>query len=231
VYNKLKYFKYYSKVLYQNWTKEKDSYSQHGEDILVKSLSEDGVKSFIDIGANDGILFSNTYKFAKQGANGICIEPAPSSFRKLKLNHLFHPRVKCLQTAVSDKSGHLYIKEDGYEQTLSRVYEKYIPKSHKVPKLCFDDILIRYPNFIEIDLLSIDVEGHEKEVLQGLKKNQFNAKIIILEIDKCNLSSISNLAALQNHTAKYTNGINTFFLNKNFNFPSIDNLPNGFSAC
>ena len=71
---------------------------------------------------------------------------------------------------------------------------------------------MRYPNFIKIDLLSIDVEGHEKEVLEGLKNNQFNTKIIILEIDKCNLSSISNLAALQNHTATYTNGINTFFL-------------------
>ena len=209
----------------------KDSYSQHGEDILVKNLLENGVKSFIDVGANDGVLFSNTYKFAKQGAHGICIEPAPSSFRKLKLNHLLHPRVKCLQTAVSNKSGHLYLKEDGYEQTLSRVYDKYIPKSHKVPKLRFDDILIRYPNFMEIDLLSIDVEGHEKEVLEGLKNNQFNAKIIILEIDKCNLSSISNLAALQNHTAKYTNGINTFFLNRNLDLPYIDNLPKGFSTC
>lgn len=231
MYNKLKYLKYYSKVLYQNWTKKKDTYSQHGEDILVKNLLKNGVRSFIDIGANDGVLFSNTYKFAKQGANGICIEPSPSSFRKLKLNHLLHTRVKCIQTAISDKSGYLYLKEDGYEQTLSRVYDKYIPKSHKVPRLSFDEILTRYSNFLEVDLLSIDVEGHEKEVLEGLKNNQFNAKIIILEIDKCNLSSISKLTALQNHTAKYTNGINTFFLNTSFDFPYIDNLPNGFSAC
>ena len=147
------------------------------------------------------------------------------------MNHLFHTKVKCIQSAVSDKFGDLYIKEDGYEQTLSRVYDKYVPKSHKVPKLIFDDILTRYPNFIEIDLLSIDVEGHEKEVLDGLRNNQFNAKIIILEIDKFNLSSISNLDSLQNHTAKYTNGINTIFLNINFDFPNIDNLPNGFSRC
>ena len=51
------------------------------------------MKSFIDITLNDGVLFSNTYKFAKQGANGICIEPAPSSFRKLQLNHLLQSRL------------------------------------------------------------------------------------------------------------------------------------------
>ena len=173
---KLRYLKYYAKVLLTNWTVNKDSYAQHGEDKLVEQLLPNGIKSFIDIGANDGVLFSNTYKFAKQGAKGICIEPAKSSFRKIKLNHLFHPRVKCLNTAVSDKSGHIYLREDGYEQTLSSVYYKNVPQSHKVSKTSFDDILRRYPNFIEIDLLSIDVEGHEKEVLKGLKNNQFCVK-------------------------------------------------------
>ena len=136
-----KQLKYYSNVLFQNWTKKKESYSQHGEDILVENLLQNGVNSFIDIGANDGVLF------------------------------------------------------------------------------------------FEIDLLSIDVEGNEKEVLDGLRNNQFNAKIIVLEIDKCNLSTINNLDSLQNHTAKYTNGINTIFFNINFDFPNINNLPNGFSRC
>ena len=147
------------------------------------------------------------------------------------MNHLLHPKVRCLHTAVSDTSGHIYLKEDGYEKTLSSVHDKYVPKSHKVSKTSFDDIIRKYPNFIEVDLLSIDVEGHEKEVLEGLKNNQFYAKIIILEIDKCNLPTLSNLNALKNHTAKYTNGINTFFLNKNLDFPYINNLPEGFLAC
>ena len=132
---------------------------------------------------------------------------------------------------MSDTSGYIYLREDGYEQTLSSVYDKYVPESHKVSKTSFDDIIRRYPNFIEIDLLSIDVEGHEKEVLKGLKNKNFYAKIIILEIDKCDLSTLSNLEALKNYTAKYTNGINTFFLNKNLHFPYINNFLNGFSIC
>ena len=80
---KLRYLKYYAKVLLTNWTVNKDSYAQHGEDKLVEQLLPNGVNSFIDIGANDGVLFSNTYKFAKNGARGLCLEPSRSSYNKL----------------------------------------------------------------------------------------------------------------------------------------------------
>ena len=132
---------------------------------------------------------------------------------------------------MSDTSGYIYLRDVGYEHTLSSVYNKDVPKSHKVSKTSFDDIIRRYPNFIDIDLLSIDFEGYKKEVLEDLKNNNFYAKIIILEINKRNLSTLSNLDALKNQTAKYTNGVNTFFLNKNLDFPCIDNLPEGFLAC
>jgi hypothetical protein len=62
---KLRYQKYYAKVLLNNWTVNKDSYAQHGEDKLIELLVPEGVNTFIDIGANDEALFSNTYKFAK----------------------------------------------------------------------------------------------------------------------------------------------------------------------
>ena len=70
---KLRYLKYYAKVLLNNWTASKDSYAQHGEDKLVELLLPKGVHSFIDIGANDGVLFLNTYKFAKNGAQGCAL--------------------------------------------------------------------------------------------------------------------------------------------------------------
>ena len=54
---KLRYVKYYAGVLLQNWKAERESYAQHGEDILVERLIGQ-VASFIDIGANDGVLFS-----------------------------------------------------------------------------------------------------------------------------------------------------------------------------
>ena len=71
------------KVLWENWTQTKNSYAQHEEDRLIELLLPKGVNSFIDIGANDGVLFSNSFKFAKKEANGLCIEPSRNSFRKL----------------------------------------------------------------------------------------------------------------------------------------------------
>ena len=218
IFNKLSYCKYYSKILFSNWTQTKESYSQHGEDILVERLFPNGVRSFIDIGANDGVLFSNTYKFAKQGAKGVCIEPSPKAFLKLKLNHLIHPRLKCLQAAVSNKPGHIFLKEDGYEETLSKVYPNPVPKSCKVATVTFDDILKRYPKFTEIDLLSIDVEGHEKEVLEGLNNKSFIAKVIIIESDKCGSFHFSE----NNYIPFLTNGINIIYLHKLI--PRNDNL-------
>jgi hypothetical protein len=42
---------------------------------------------YIDIGANDGIIGSNTYIFEQIGREGVCIEPQPDIFR-LKLSSI-----------------------------------------------------------------------------------------------------------------------------------------------
>ena len=85
---KLTYLKYFIGLLCNNWKQSKDSYAQHGEDKLIENLLPKRVSSFLDIGANDGVLFSNTYKFAKGGAS-ICIEPSRSSYLKLKIESYF----------------------------------------------------------------------------------------------------------------------------------------------
>ena len=218
---KLRYLKYYGKVLLNNWIENKDSYAQHGEDKLVEQLLPNGVNSFIDIGANDGVLFSNTYKFAKNGALGLCVEPSPSAYKKLILNHLIHPRIKCFQCAVSNEIGHIFLKEDGYEETLSKVYTESVPGSFKIPTVTFDHILKKYPNFINIDLLSIDVEGHEKNVLDGLRNHNFNAKLIIIESDKS-----GQLEILEDNYIPYlTNGVNLIYVNKLLKLKDSFKLP------
>lgn len=147
---KLKYIKYYAKVLLDNWMVKKDSYAQHGEDKLIEHLLPKGVFSFIDIGANDGVLFSNTYKFAKNGAQGLCLEPSPSAYKKLQLNHLFNKRVSCINSAISNTNGKLLLQEDGYESTLSRVVDKRTQNSVEIPCYTMKDILSKYPNFSKL---------------------------------------------------------------------------------
>ena len=229
--HKLKYTKYYAKILLNNWTVSKDSYAQHGEDRLVELLLPNGVNSFIDIGANDGVLFSNTYKFAKNGARGLCVEPSKNSYKKLKLNHLFHRNITCINTAISNTNGEIYLCELGYESTLSSVSTKKTNNSYAVDCLTFNNILENNPKFIEVDLLTIDAEGHEKEILQGLTKSNFKAKIIIIESDKTQSEALLKLGALRKHNAVYFNGVNTLLTHEDEIFNEITTLPKGFLRC
>ncbi len=227
---KLRYLKYYTKVLLNNWTVQKDSYAQHEEDKLIELLLQNGVNSFIDIGANDGVLFSNTYKFAKSGARGLCVEPSRKSLPKLYLNHLFHFKVRCIHGAVSSSSGHIFIKEDGYESTLSKVQHSPSVDATKVRAYTLNDLFIAHPRFKKVDLLSIDVEGHEKSVLLGAKE-PIQAKIIIIETDKLGIDTLNSLPALKAHRPSYTNGINMILTLEGFDLPKKVKIPKGFSPC
>jgi FkbM family methyltransferase len=236
---KLKYAKYYAGVLFRNWRSKKESFAQHGEDLLIEQLLPK-VESFIDIGANDGVLFSNTYKFAKTGAHGLCLEPSPSTFFKLRLNHLFHPKVKCVRAAVSNRPGSLPFIEDGYEAVLSRVagpvHEESSEQSNltatiDVPAFTLGQILSKHKSFQETDLLSIDVEGHERQILEGMNDTSLRARIIILETDKSDIDSLMQLPALKAYRPSYTNGINLILTMEGFNLPSISKIPPGFSPC
>ena len=219
------------KVLWKNWTQAKNSYAQHEEDRLIENLLPEGVNSFIDIGANDGVLFSNSYKFAKKGAIGLCVEPSRNSFRKLRLNHLFHPKVKCIHSAVSNINGQIFLNEDGYESTLSCVSKTKNDNSYPVKCQTLDKILAKYSKFRDVDLLTVDVEGHEKQVFEGLAEIHLYSKIIIVESDKSETHELLSLTSLNNYEPIFTNGINTVLKNQNETIPSIVKPPNGFIAC
>ena len=212
---RLKYLKYYSKVILNNWKVRKDSYSQHGEDKLIDLLLPNGVNSFIDIGANDGVLLSNTYKFAKKGAGGLCIEPSPSSYIKLFLNHLPNLRVRTLNLAISDKNSQVYLNEDGYEQVLSQISSTKSISSKVAKCIRFDKLIAQYPKFKNIDLLSVDVEDHEYEVFCGLTDPQFRSKIIILESNLQKLDDLLKINSLRNYIPIFHNYLNIILKHKN----------------
>ena len=226
---KLRYAKYYVGVLLRNWKEHRESYAQHGEDLLVERLLGQ-VDSFIDIGANDGVLFSNTYKFAKMGARGLCFEPSVVTYRKLRLNHLFHPKVKCFRQAVSDRSGRLPFVENGYEAVLSHIGScENGSTAQTVQATTFSEILHRNHRFKKMDLLSVDVEGHEQEVFASLGE-AIQARIIIVETDKSDPLGLLELPALREHNPKYHNGVN-LILSHHSEKNKTATLPLGFAPC
>ena len=78
-------------------------YSQFGQDQFVhKTFFQEKTKGyFVDIGAHDGVTFSNSKFFEELGWEGICIEPNPKVFPILENNR----KCKCIKKAISNNIG------------------------------------------------------------------------------------------------------------------------------
>jgi len=63
-------------------------FSQNGQDEFFLEELFVGQDSgfFVDIGANDGVTFSNTYALERKGWRGLCVEPHPDVFEQLRRN-------------------------------------------------------------------------------------------------------------------------------------------------
>lgn len=146
---------------------------------------------FVDIGAYDGEIDSNSLFFENIGWNGVCIEPNPTIFEKLQKIR----KCVCLSYAVSDKnkiSQFFQIKEG--PSTLSGLVSEFTEKAIEringynledsqnfdyIDVKCkrFDSIVKEY----NIDFLSLDTEGNELKILQSIDFNKYNIDVITVE--------------------------------------------------
>jgi FkbM family methyltransferase len=159
-------------------------YSQFQEDIF---LNENIFKNkqnglYIELGALDGILYSNT-KFFEDSLNwkGILIEPHPEKFKLLQINRpnnfLFNNLISCHKEPLEFR----YFVDNGaavsgVENTLSQHHfdayfeneaVKLLPQNKIFIKPVSLTEIVKATNLTHIDFLSLDVEGHEYEVLKS----------------------------------------------------------------
>lgn len=159
----------------------KKSYSQHGEDFyfleLIKSHNIDITEyCYIDVGANHPTDISNTYLLYKLGMSGVIIEP---NLELVNLFKLFRKRDQRLAIGVSNENTILkfFISKTPVISSFNKEWmASDILKTSYVPVLTLDNAL---KNLLSknIFLLSIDVEGLNKEVIEGgletIKKSLF----------------------------------------------------------
>lgn len=97
------------------------SYSQHGQDTFVyeaffKGRTEPG--TFVDVGAYDGVTFSNTLLFERLGWMGVCVEPLPPAFSKLRSSR----KAICVNCAVADRAGEAMFVEAEMPAPFEQMY-------------------------------------------------------------------------------------------------------------
>jgi FkbM family methyltransferase len=166
------------------------SYSQLGQDLKVLQFYNNKTDGFfIEIGASDGILFSNTYLLEKKyNWKGICVEPLPEKFKLLCDNR---PNSLCYNKPVYNESNKKVIFDIAHNfDLLSGITTNIDCHSNQVNEnktqielttISLNDLLEQSnaPRFI--DYLSLDTEGSEFEILKSLDFNKYTFGLIDVE--------------------------------------------------
>jgi len=143
--------------------------------------------TFVELGAYDGVIGSNTLFFEKKLKwSGVCIEPLPEQFKRLKKTR----SCICSNLAIADFNGFTTFIATGL---LSGIRDKMDPrhvarisppernkKNIRVRCCTFKHLMAKY-NVKQIDYLSLDVEGAEMDVLCKIDFSIVNIDVMSVE--------------------------------------------------
>lgn len=182
------------------------SYAQQGEDLIVANLLEIlkiTKPTYLDVGAYDPILHSNTYLLYTQGGRGVLVEPNPARTKRLAD---VRPRDKTLNIGIGITPGltsadyyviggpskglfNTFSKADAELVQTRTQGEHFIEKVLKMPLENINSVIDRNfpssqgapgassaPNF-----LSIDTEGLDLNILKTMDFERHRPDVICVE--------------------------------------------------
>ena len=210
-------------------------YSQYRQDKLIHETYFQGVKNgvFVDIGAYDGIILSNTLFFEKElGWTGLCIEPIPEVFAQLKENRT----CKCIQGCISNlcKNELLFRAASSSVCTemlsgLAKTYDpvRYQILTHEVNKTggnlqilhvyCFlVNDLLKNNNIPHVNFLSINTAGGEYEIIESIDYDRFTIDVISVD-DSYDDPRFIPFLERKGFKLERKSGPDLLFVNTNFN--------------
>lgn len=166
-------------------------YSQFGEDIVIKEYlanTKDGF--FVDVGCWHPKKFNNTYFLYKKGWRGINID---MEAHKIDLFNLCRRKDINLVAAVSNIKEDIFIVRDRQYDLGAKLSLNENKNAIKTTTKTLTDLIDATPyKGREIDLLSIDAEGHDLNVLLSLNFEIYNPKIVIIELNTTDIDELIN---------------------------------------
>jgi FkbM family methyltransferase len=175
------------------------SKSQYGEDKFVyerffRNYTAPGI--FLEIGALDGVRFSNTYGLEHAfGWKGILVEAQPSNgeaLRKADRPHaaIFTSAACRISDLTSPGKLRFSIKGGPVATDLDHAAPSFLERwrgEHGEGHVSVPCIPLQYlidaTGLWDIDFFSLDVEGGEKVVLETVDLEQTNIRVLIVELD------------------------------------------------
>jgi FkbM family methyltransferase len=198
------------------------SYAQNCEDVMLwRALKHIENGFYIDVGANDPSIDSVTRLFYEAGWNGINVEPMSTHFQDLQRER---PRDINLQIAAGAFCGDVELWEcdvRGWASTDKTVIHQHQIQGHagqcSLTQQSTLTVICQSYAPKEVHFLKIDVEGSERQVLEGMDFLQFRPWIIVIEATRPHSTSESHQSwedpLLANHYHfVYADGLNRFYI-------------------
>lgn len=144
---------------------------------------------FIETGSCDGIFQSNTFYLETElNWSGLLIEPNPNYVKECIVNRPKSKVYECALVSFDFKDDHTVLYSIASKGAMGTVEDRGMWINETETPVIHQKIAVRTLTSIldeiqpkEIDFFSLDVEGYEINVLQGLDFEKYKPKIIVIE--------------------------------------------------
>jgi len=189
---------------------------------LIEAIAPSPGGYFVELGANDGVRQSNTYKLQRHfGWTGLLIEPSPRRFVECVANRAFgnRPEVRCAACVPFDYQDRFVEIEDADLMSVAkglRVTDQQAMEHADRGRRFLADSALRHTYGalaqtltslldevnapLAFGLLSLDVEGNELAVLHGLDFQRYKPKWILVESRGPEIAECLSTAGYQMHS-------------------------------
>jgi len=176
---------------------------------------------FVEVGANDPQVNSQTWLLEQKGWAGVLIEPQPKYFKKLQsVRH--RSRIFAVACASPDheRETMLYLAQnDGQCGLTPTQFEASYVGKVRVPVLTLNEVLAT-ANVTRVDFVSIDVEGYQLEVLRGFNLAAYRPALLLVEDRFRNLQTHLYLCHHGYRLIRRSGGLNSWYIPRE-NPPSL----------
>ena len=138
---------------------------------------------FVEVGANDPKKDSQSWHLEEAGWTGILVEPLPdlaAELRRQRTAQVFEVACSSPDRAGQIMRLHVAGAFSSFDPNLA-VTGMRADRTIDVKVRTLDDVLSEGQATAPIDLMSVDVEGHELEVLSGFDFERWKPRLVLLE--------------------------------------------------
>jgi FkbM family methyltransferase len=173
---------------------------------LVRDFFGDRPGFFVEVGANDPRQGSQSWHLEQSGWTGILVEPQPDIADRLRAQRSAKVfAVACSSHKNAGRALPFYVAGPMSALDRGRMSPGAVPETAiEVPVRALDDILAEANAPVPLDFVSIDVEGHEIDVLSGFDLARWRPRLILLEDHVANLDKYRALRAAGYRLVRHT---------------------------